>query len=105
GVGKMGRPHRRDVGERVGDGSREADRIPPFFFQAEDGIRAKLVTGVQTCALPISAGGPGRTIATVEPRSSTLPGAVPASPSEIEIGRASCRERCRARGVAERLKK
>src|SRR5256714_10722879 len=28
-----------------------------FFFQAEDGIRDKLVTGVQTCALPISAGG------------------------------------------------
>ena len=25
-----------------------------FFFQAEDGIRARLVTGVQTCALPIS---------------------------------------------------
>src|SRR2546425_3935552 len=25
-----------------------------FFFQAEDGIRYKLVTGVQTCALPIS---------------------------------------------------
>src|SRR6266404_4977950 len=25
-----------------------------FFFQAEDGIRRKLVTGVQTCALPIS---------------------------------------------------
>src|SRR5205823_10883344 len=25
-----------------------------FFFQAEDGIRGKLVTGVQTCALPIS---------------------------------------------------
>src|SRR5207247_3586058 len=25
-----------------------------FFFQAEDGIRAPLVTGVQTCALPIS---------------------------------------------------
>src|SRR6185437_14369026 len=24
-----------------------------FFFQAEDGIREKLVTGVQTCALPI----------------------------------------------------
>src|SRR5207247_7844277 len=24
-----------------------------FFFQAEDGIRAPLVTGVQTCALPI----------------------------------------------------
>ena len=24
-----------------------------FFFQAEDGIRALTVTGVQTCALPI----------------------------------------------------
>ena len=24
-----------------------------FFFQAEDGIRALIVTGVQTCALPI----------------------------------------------------
>src|SRR5258708_15210476 len=28
-----------------------------FFFQAEDGIRDDLVTGVQTCALPISASG------------------------------------------------
>src|SRR5690606_40946862 len=26
---------------------------PDFFFQAEDGIRAFHVTGVQTCALPI----------------------------------------------------
>jgi len=26
-----------------------------FFFQAEDGIRDWSVTGVQTCALPISA--------------------------------------------------
>ena len=26
-----------------------------FFFQAEDGIRGRLVTGVQTCALPIFA--------------------------------------------------
>src|SRR5690606_40820983 len=26
----------------------------PFFFQAEDGIRDFHVTGVQTCALPIS---------------------------------------------------
>src|SRR3989440_3326753 len=29
-----------------------------FFFQAEDGIRDLIVTGVQTCALPISAGVP-----------------------------------------------
>src|SRR5205809_3547752 len=28
-----------------------------FFFQAEDGIRDVAVTGVQTCALPISDGG------------------------------------------------
>src|SRR5215216_430947 len=28
--------------------------FPPFFFQAEDGIRVDLVTGVQTCGLPIS---------------------------------------------------
>src|SRR5215204_954748 len=27
-----------------------------FFFQAEDGIRDHCVTGVQTCALPISLG-------------------------------------------------
>src|SRR5690554_1602682 len=30
-----------------------------FFFQAEDGIRAADVTGVQTCALPIYRPGPG----------------------------------------------
>src|SRR5206468_4776742 len=28
-----------------------------FFFQAEDGIRDLIVTGVQTCALPIFLGG------------------------------------------------
>src|SRR5215216_1251205 len=31
-----------------------------FFFQAEDGIRDDLVTGVQTCALPICPGLPRR---------------------------------------------
>src|SRR5256885_3208522 len=30
-----------------------------FFFQAEDGIRDYKVTGVQTCALPISGGATG----------------------------------------------
>ena len=30
-----------------------------FFFQAEDGIRDDLVTGVQTCALPICLGTEG----------------------------------------------
>src|SRR2546426_7581137 len=32
-----------------------------FFFQAEDGIRDYKVTGVQTCALPIS-GSPARAV-------------------------------------------
>src|SRR5256885_9649551 len=31
-----------------------------FFFQAEDGIRDYKVTGVQTCALPISAASAAR---------------------------------------------
>src|SRR3989440_189406 len=31
-----------------------------FFFQAEDGIRDLIVTGVQTCALPISCARCGR---------------------------------------------
>src|SRR5205809_1451884 len=31
-------------------------RDAAFFFKAEDGIRAVAVTGVQTCALPISQG-------------------------------------------------
>src|SRR5256885_7241021 len=33
-----------------------------FFFQAEDGIRDYKVTGVQTCALPISVNVPPRSI-------------------------------------------
>src|SRR5256885_2761527 len=37
----------------------EAERFV-FFFQAEDGIRDYKVTGVQTCALPIS--DPGRRV-------------------------------------------
>src|SRR3712207_7221110 len=35
-----------------------------FFFQAEDGIRDIGVTGVQTCALPISAPGTPREVGT-----------------------------------------
>src|SRR5688572_31579443 len=34
-----------------------------FFFQAEDGIRDLTVTGVQTCALPISLAPPSRNTA------------------------------------------
>src|SRR5207253_3622299 len=41
-----------------------------FFFQAEDGIRDGHVTGVQTCALPISVAPPSRSVlpATVRAR-------------------------------------
>src|SRR2546421_6981185 len=38
-----------------------------FFFQAEDGIRDLIVTGVQTCALPIS---------TPDPDGATVRGAI-----------------------------
>src|SRR2546430_16311116 len=48
-----------------------------FFFQAEDGIRDLTVTGVQTCALPISDGGEtGRLVIAVRRQTETvsLPG-------------------------------
>src|SRR2546425_12314449 len=65
-----------------------------FFFQAEDGIRDKLVTGVQTCALPIcisrsSRLWPGRRGAA---RAGLRRGRLCCSHRE-EIGRASGRER------------
>src|SRR5256885_3793971 len=48
------------LGRRRGGRLREAGAVSQhvlscFFFQAEDGIRDYKVTGVQTCALPISA--------------------------------------------------
>src|SRR5438034_6841366 len=46
-----------------------------FFFQAEDGIRDHCVTGVQTCALPISQTNSTRQscLIFVHPRTSTIP--------------------------------
>src|SRR5690606_23333478 len=38
-----------------------------FFFQAEDGIRDFHVTGVQTCALPISSGLPAHSASSFPP--------------------------------------
>src|SRR2546427_9459413 len=38
----------------IADGQKVLTFDPFFFFQAEDGIRDLTVTGVQTCALPIS---------------------------------------------------
>src|SRR5690606_40338830 len=79
-----------------------------FFFQAEGGIRDFHVTGVQTCALPISTpeappDPPPRArghVARRDPSAAeemghrrTRPAGVPGILREAEIGRASCRER------------
>src|SRR5207302_4504320 len=65
-------------------------RVADFFLHAEVGIRGFHVTGVQTCALPISRTTPRRA------RGARL-GVVRAPrtplPARLEIGRASCRER------------
>src|SRR5262249_58280895 len=52
-----------------------------FFFQAEDGIRDWSVTGVQTCALPISARRtwPRRSRSRRAPRCTCSPGPSPAA--------------------------
>src|SRR3712207_9363104 len=81
-----------------------------FFFQAEDGIRDIGVTGVQTCALPISRrgdvdraddhrgrGGAARALAR------RGDGGGRARP--VQIGRASCRGRVEISVVAVALKK
>ena len=67
-----------------------------FFFQAEDGIRDWSVTGVQTCALPIS-----RRFAVARDRADGKLAAGWQPPDwqtskarvRNQIGRASCRER------------
>src|SRR5256885_11802017 len=82
-----------------------------FFFQAEDGIRDYKVTGVQTCALPISGVelrqiiaayddvGVRRPVGVTRGRSGTpVDRAVElleddAAERTVQIGRASCRER------------
>src|SRR5258708_30823549 len=48
-----------------------------FFFQAEDGIRDDLVTGVQTCALPISS------ISDLAKQIVSLAEGAPIEPSEV----------------------
>src|SRR5205807_6291622 len=75
-----------------------------FFFQAEDGIRDYKVTGVQTCALPIycqeKADSSGRSTERHDSASCCrqefdYAGAdAPARQrDQVQIGRASCRER------------
>src|SRR5437868_15219947 len=80
-----------------------------FFFQAEDGIRDRNVTGIQTCALPICP----HCMALLyfnRPSLSDM-GRYPSSVRACEIsrtkqiGRASCRERVEVSGVGGVLKK
>src|SRR5438067_10589985 len=102
-------PHNR-IGNRGRAGHRSV-----FFFQAEDGIRDRNVTGVQTCALPIwissispreRSSRPRRclrdqTIADCGLRIADLAGTAVAAVTasvlldrqDSQIGRASCRER------------
>src|SRR3712207_9209968 len=76
-----------------------------FFFQAEDGIRDIGVTGVQTCALPISA----------QPTDGAVAGAVRGTdrhlgrqlrlPALIRVGRRTTRRRQSDRSEARRVGK
>src|SRR5437773_10734133 len=76
-----------------------------FFFQAEDGIRDRDVTGVQTCALPISPGAIAwRASGSCSP-SARGPGRGGRGDQDGEIGRASCRERVEIPGGPAALKK
>src|SRR5438874_13454295 len=68
-----------------------------FFFQAEDGIRDLYVTGVQTCALPISTRWPAVVRRTAP---DGLAASRTALASASKIGRASCRERVKILVVA-----
>src|SRR5438046_10718569 len=69
-----------------------------FFFQAEDGIRDWSVTGVQTCALPISqpprpAAGPAATVPRPAPAAAAKPAAKVAGRSEERRVGKECRSR------------
>src|SRR6266852_1251886 len=72
-----------------------------FFFQAEHGIRDATVTGVQTCALPIS----DRVPPHVGDHHFRLGAAVTGRQPIDEIGRASCRERAEITVAAGVIKK
>src|SRR5205823_6889162 len=68
--------------------------------QAEDGIRDKLVTGVQTCALPISVPGGavtdtavGRKRRRISPTRAAVAGSSPAPTTAISIGGIATRSR------------
>src|SRR5207253_5812724 len=72
-----------------------------FFFQAEDGIRDGHVTGVQTCALPISRCSGARSWCSRRHRSPTSPlaPALQPRPSTRPCAAETGRARPSARGV------
>src|SRR5437867_13015846 len=73
-----------------------------FFFQAEDGIRCRTVTGVQTCALPISAG-----TYTIPKIDVLFSGSLLSSPG-VPLQRSEERrvgKECRSRGCSDHSKK
>src|SRR5207237_7768565 len=64
-----------------------------FFFQAEDGIRDSSVTGVQTCALPIST----RCVAPPRPMPIDTPRSVwPSDSSDLPFARSAAFAHCRS---------
>src|SRR3712207_8945833 len=89
-----------------------------FFLQAEDGIRDIGVTGVQTCALPISrrcspgwsAARRARTLASPTPPGRPSSPSSPAAGERAPAHRPRSEERrvgeeCRSRGAPDHLKK
>src|SRR6516165_2860455 len=66
-----------------------------FFFQAEDGIRDLTVTGVQTCALPISSERRTNSTGVFSPRDPPGPGPAGAAPRRSEERRVG--KECRSR--------
>src|SRR5690625_6275354 len=75
-----------------------------FFFQAEDGIRAGHVTGVQTCALPICLLVRSHRLTVRRAAAVDLHTAV-GLVTHVQIGRASCRERVVSAVVGDYVKK
>src|SRR5438034_791211 len=83
-------------------------RVYHFFFQAEDGIRDHCVTGVQTCALPISS--PGPPFSGMSPQG-MLAAQVTATPDPVTQHRATVRseerrvgKECRSGWLPDELK-
>src|SRR5438309_10774511 len=83
-----------------------------FFFQAEDGIRDGTVTGVQTCALPISSArfiAPARRISSPSPMSRSMSPRASSCRSSVRRAARSEERRvgkeCRSRGSPYHEKK